>query len=152
MGCCQVERKEEFTIMKIKTKRILGAVLATATVMGMAGTTSAYAASSISGKVNGVSCSGSVKYVKTPAGVPNGVQATTYLGGAGSVQVTAIVCYKFNNVRYVTPVSNTGTAGAVSATAHTNDTGNVYGGKGKHNVTCGSDKWENKTTSIGTTW
>lgn len=138
--------------MKIKTKRILGAVLATATVMGMAGTTPAYAASSISGKVNGVSCSGSVKYVKTPAGVPNGVQATTYLGGAGSADATAIVYYKYKGERYQNDDKTTGTAGAVSAIAYTNDTGNVYGGKGIHNVTCGSDKWRKKITSIGTTW
>lgn len=45
--------------MKIKTNRILGVVLATATVMGMAGTTPAYAASSISGNTEtsyGVGC------------------------------------------------------------------------------------------------
>ena len=138
--------------MKIKTKRILGAVLATATVMGMAGTTPAYAASSISGKVNGVSCSGSVKYVKTPTGVVNGVRANTYSGGAGSVDVSAIVYYKCMGVKCKHEEKNTGTAGAVSATAYTNDSGNVYGGKGKHTVRCGLGTWGEAITSIGTTW
>lgn len=138
--------------MKIKTKRILGAVLATATVMGMAGTTPAYAASSISGTINGISCSGSVKYVKTPAGVVNGVRANTYSGGGGGVNVTAIVYYKVGSNKRHATASNTGTAGNIAATAYTNDIGNVYGGRGIHTVRCGACTWGPETTSIGTTW
>lgn len=135
--------------MKKNVKKIMGAALLSAMIMS---STHAYAASSVSGSINGVSCSGRISYATTPAGVPNGVRATTTCGANGTVKARATVYFKKKGKKNSITTAITSSIGGVSITANTNDVGNVYGGKGYHYAQYKSGTWQPSNTIIGTTW
>lgn len=139
--------------MKTKTKKILMSALISAMLISSVGATSVSAASSTSGTLNGVSCSGSVYYVQNAGGVTDGVAATTSFGGGGTIKATAWVYYKVNGTSK-DPKSSTTTSsgGGTLAIVRTNDLGTVYGGKGTHYVKFGDYIWSPVDTTIGVTW
>jgi hypothetical protein len=138
--------------MKKSLKKILATVLLSATMVSSLSATTVFAKSTEKGNLNGVACSGSIAYVKTPAGVPNGVKATTAFGpSAKTIKATAVVCYKSGNNKKYIIAKNSDCQGATSATASTNDVGNVYGGRGHHYIKFGAYSWE-EDTYIGTVW
>lgn len=65
-------------MMGLKGK--LGTALLSASMLGMLIGTPVQAASSVSGKINSSTCSGSVSYAYAPGGACNGIQAKTIFG------------------------------------------------------------------------
>lgn len=133
------------------TKGKLGTALLSASMLGMLIGTPVQAASSVSGKINSSTCSGSVSYAYAPGGACNGIQAKTIFGNGGTLKVKATVYYKVNGKSYTNQASDSSRGGGVSAIARNKDFGNVYGGTGWHYIKSGAYTWENNT-KIGTTW
>ena len=139
--------------MRKKTKKILAAALVSAMLVSSVGAAPVFAASSISGTLNGISCSGSVYYVKNSGGVADGVGASTSFGaGNATIKATAKLYYKVNGTKRVKTLTSTSSGGGTSATVRTNDEGTVYGGKGTHYVKFGDYAWNPSDTTIGVTW
>ncbi|GEM_PF-254901 len=137
-------------MMGLKGK--LGTALLSASMLGMLIGTPVQAASSVSGKINGSVCSGSVSYVyASPGGAKNGIQAKTIFGNGGTLKVTAYVYYKSSGKSFKKSSSNSSGGGGVATIARNDDVGNVYGGSGVHYVKSGAYTWEEET-KIDTTW
>lgn len=139
-------------MVKNKIKKIAAMLMAATVMVGTLGSGTAFAASSKSGKLRGITCNGRVEFVYTPAGTANGVSAITTFGAGGTLTAKATVYYKKNGKRFTRTSSDCSAGGGVSAIAYTNDDGNVYGGKGIHKVVFGAYTWAPSATQIGTTW
>lgn len=136
----------------VKRSKKIGAMILSVVMLGTIATTPVSASSNyVTGNMGGNTCSGNVVYAYAPGGACNGVTAKTVFNTGGTIQVKATVCYKSNGKQKTNTVSNSASGGAATVTAHNNDLGNVYGGKGWHYVKSGAYTWRD-TTSIGTTW
>ena len=117
------------------------------------GLTTALAASSVSGELNGRRCYGSVDYAYVSSGTCDGVTARTSFAGEGAqrVWVKARAYYYDHGKRRTEEASTSGTYGA-SATAWVKGAGTVVGGKGYHEVIYQDIDWKPQATKIGETW
>lgn len=120
------------------------AVLCAVTVLAVAfGGTTAKAASSVSGTLNGAACSGRVSTNSTSA-----IATTTYGRGNSTIKAIAKVYYKKGTKYYNTTSSANSSAGGATATAAKKVSGaTVVGGSGMHGVVYGSLSWAMPTTT-----
>lgn len=128
--------------MKRKKLTALAAAVAVAASLTMP----VSAASYVSGRINGAAYSGSVHTTVDTA------VATTSYGKPGSFDVLATVYYAFGRGKYTHSTHASNTIGGATAVSHVQLEGAVVkGGKGKHNISSGGQKWQG-TTTTGTTW
>ena len=127
-------------VKKVATLGIIG----TMSVAGMS--TSAMAASSVSGKLNGFTYTASISKDNYSA-----TAKTTFARGGSNIKATATVYYWFDEVAFQSTISANSSAGGVSAVAQKKKGGaDVVGGKGEHSVSYDAYSWGPVTTTTGT--
>lgn len=128
--------------MKKKVKRILAASLMSLSLFGSLGAYGVCAASSVSGTLDGRTCSGSLRFVDNKTGAT----ATTSYPAAASIYATVNVYYYNGGVLTVAHASSYNMAGGTSATAHTQDSITASSASGTHKVSVASGTWTASTS------
>ena len=126
-------------VKKVATLGLVG----TMSVAGMG--TSAMAASSVSGKLNGFTYTASISKDNYCA-----TAKTTFSRGSSNIKAKATVYYWLIDTYYQSSAGANSSAGGASAVATKKKGGaDVVGGKGVHSVSYDAYKWGDVTTTTG---
>lgn len=132
--------------MKFKTekqirKHLMGLLLAALMLVGCC-QMPAYAASSTTGSINGITVKASVTTSSSSA------TAKTIFGAGSTITTTAYVYYWWGSGHYYSVAQTTATAGGGATATATRKLGGaeVVGGKGTHKVVHGNYTWSATTT------